>query len=105
MNPKWHIDDIETVRKKLNTDTENGLSRKAARLRLASEERGNPERYGSFFIREKRSAFKCFFQILRAPAALLLAVSSVVLILLGEMIAGIISLALLFSGCMVSGGL
>ena len=103
MNPKWHIDDIETVRKKLNTDIENGLSRKAARLRLASEERGSPERYGSFFIREKRSAYKCFFQILRAPAALLLAVLAVALLFLGERSAGIISLALLLSGCVASG--
>lgn len=76
MEKEWLNLNIEELEKKLNTDIENGLSRKEAKERLENEREIDEARDTSYFVRKKRHAFDCFLAVVKMlPAALLIFVA------------------------------
>ena len=76
MEKEWLNLSIEELQNKLNTDIENGLSRKEAKERLEKEREIDEARDTSYFVRKKRPAYDCFLAVVKMlPAALLIFVA------------------------------
>ena len=72
MEKDWRELSAEEIAQELNTDISCGLSKKEARERLQEEQKQDPMRDTSLFVRKKRPAYDCFLAVLKMLPAILL---------------------------------
>lgn len=85
----WHIPEISTLEKKLNTDLSDGLSAREAVQRLEKENKKNKKgRKKSLFVPKRSSGFVNFTTFFASPFVLLLLIMSILTALFGHRIAG-----------------
>lgn len=103
MEKEWLNLNIEELANKLNTNIENGLSRKEAKERLEKERENDEARDTSYFVRRKRPAFDCFLAVVKMlPAALLIFVA-VSAFFMGRSQLAITVITTFISGSIISG--
>ncbi len=99
MEQNLYTEDLKVIFKQLNTDSSSGLSRHAARMRLAKERKREGGRTGSLFVRDKRSALSCFLRIFSFPCAILLMAIGILAFALGHTVTGATIFIIFFAAC------
>lgn len=78
MNNCWHLSDLATLEKQLNTDLSDGLTAREARLRLEHRRKKDGKGAGSLFVAPKTPMLKGAFAFASSPFLILLAVLSLI---------------------------
>ena len=84
MANNWHIYDIGSVEKMLNTDLSDGLSAREARNRLEKENKLEKGGRKSLFVKSRSSVWKGFVTFASAPFAILLAITSLLIVIISS---------------------
>ena len=85
----WHIPDISTLEKKLNTDLSDGLSAREAVTRLEKEHKKDKKgRKKSLFVPKRGSGFVNLTTFFASPLVLLLLIMSLLTAWLGNHVVG-----------------
>lgn len=88
MANNWHILDLTTLEKQLNTDLSEGLSTREARVRLEGEKKNEKGRK-SLFVGAKKPAFTTFLAFGGSLFAILLIIMSLLTALFGRPLLGL----------------
>lgn len=103
MNDRAKSLDICQLVQELNTDTDFGLSKKEARERLASALESDATRGSSYFVRQRRPAYACFFAILKMLPSILLLFVAVSAFFMGRAQLAVTVISTFVSGGIISG--
>lgn len=103
MGNKWHILDIKALGAELKTDLADGLSIREARMRLEREKRRDGGERPSLFVPKKSSQIRAMLSFFATPAVIALVVMSVLAAVFGELVMGVIVLAITLVGAIMGG--
>ena len=85
---KWHIPDLNTLEKELNTDISDGLSPREASVRLEKQKKRSGGNISSLFVPRKNGTFKALFCFISSPFTILLLFISLLVGLFGRELLG-----------------
>lgn len=100
---KWHIPDLNTLEKKLNTDIFDGLSAREARNRFEKQKKKLNGRTKSLFVPKKNGTFKSFFAFASSPFTILLLIISLMAAIFGRGLLGSLVFVITLAATVYSG--
>ena len=100
---KWHIPDLNTLEKKLNTDISDGLSAREASVRLEKQKKRSGGNISSLFVPEKNGTYKALFCFVCSPLTILLLLISLLSAIFGRPILGSLVFAVTITAAIYGG--
>ena len=100
---KWHIPDLNTLEKKLNTDISDGLSAREARNRFEKQKKRLNGRAKSLFVSKKQGTLRSFFVFISSPFTILLLIISLMTAIFGRGLLGSLVFVLTLAAAVYSG--
>lgn len=103
MAKNWHIYDVQTLAKELNTNLSDGLSPREAAVRLEKNRKNTKGKKWSLFVSPSKNSPRSYLQLLANPFALTMFAMSSLALCFGRTVLGLSALTVLISAAVISG--